>query len=621
MIIYSGNKTDFIEKMPQLPDLLRDNIMRMLGEDTSENEFLSWKNSLRFMRDIVNVPSIPDDAGIALEYNIPVTNNRIDFIVTGTDDDGKSQIVIIELKQWSHVQKTDMDGIVITRYEDGLRETTHPSYQAACYASLLYDYKQAVQNREVYLHPCAYLHNMEDGLAINDNFYRNYTAKAPVFIKNEADRLRDFISTYIRRGDRQKALFVVENSQIRPSKNLMDSVNSMMKGNAVFKMIDAQKVAFQRILNSYTQYLSTGRKQVVIVKGGPGTGKTVIAVNLLSRMTTKGKSAAYVTKNNSPRNVIYRRLVDGGMGSASVDALFRSSSAYVDSITDIFDMLIVDEAHRLNAQSVTYQHVRGENQIKEIINAAKVSVFFIDEAQRVDIRDIGTCDEIRKWAEHFGCMISDDLQLTAQFRCGGSDEYLRWLDNLLEIQPSKQKLLSPSSYMLRICDTPNEVVREIKQKNRRNNKSRVVAGYCWPWTSQYSGKGYDIVIPEYRFRAQWNLKKDKTWSITEGSVNQIGCIHTCQGLEFDYVGVIIGKDLIYRDGHILTDPEERSKDDYSIHGYKKMMRTDPERTKILIDQIIKNTYRVLMTRGMKGCYLYVMDYELREYIKSRIIES
>ena len=216
-------------------------------------------------------------------------------------------------------------------------------------------------------------------------------------------------------------------------------------------------------------------------------------------------------------------------------------------------------------------------------------------------------------------MVNDDIQLTAQFRCGGSDVYLRWLDNLLEIRPSNQKFLTPSSYMLHICETPNEVVREIKQKNRRNNKSRVVAGFCWPWLSRDSAKGYDIVIPEHRFKAQWNLSRDDTWSITEGSVNQIGCIHTCQGLEFDYVGVIIGEDLICRNGHILVNPSKRSKDDYSIRGYKKMMLTDPEGTKDIIRQIIKNTYRVLMTRGMKGCYLYVMDNELREYIKSRII--
>ena len=618
MIIYSGNKSDFIAQQTMLPDILKRNVLERLGEDTSDNEYLSWQNSLTFMRRLMESPSIPDDAGVALEYNIPVTNNRIDFIVTGYDDEGKSQVIIIELKQWSHVQKTDMDGIVITRYEEGLRETTHPSYQAACYASLLYDYKQAVQDREVFLHPCAYLHNCEDDSAIKDGFYSTYTRKAPVFCKADTHALREFICSFIRKGDRQRGLFVIEDSVIRPSKGLMDSVSSMMKGNREFKMIDTQKVAFQRILRAFESYKATGTKQVVIVEGGPGTGKSVIAIHLLQHVIAQKRMAAYITKNAAPRNVFYRKLVDGGMPAPSVRALFKSSAAFVDVSPNQFDMLIVDEAHRLNKQSQSGYQTRGENQVKEIIRAAKVAVFFIDEAQRIDIKDIGTVDEITKWSFEYECDL-DFVRLTAQFRCSGSDEFLQWVDNLLEIHPSPQTHIHKENYAIKVCDTPNELVREIKQKNRSNNKSRVVAGFCWDWTSRNDPKVMDIVIPEYRFKAQWNLSSDNTWSISEGSVQQIGCIHTCQGLEFDYVGVIIGPDIIYRDGHILVDPSKRSKDDRTTFGWKKLAQTDPDGAKSIVRQIIKNTYRTLMTRGMKGCFLYVMDNQLREYIKSRII--
>ena len=616
MIIYSGNKTDFIAREPELPKYLRKTIMERLGEETSDNEFLSWKNSLSFMRTLMDTPMIPDDAGVALEYNIPVTNNRIDFIVTGLSPDGKSQVIIIELKQWSSVQKTDMDGIVITRYEDGLKETTHPSYQATCYASLLYDYKEAVQKREVTLHPCAYLHNCADDSVVKDAFYAPYTSKAPVFCESDQEKLREFICTYIRKGDQQKGLFVIEDSQIRPSQNLVDSITKMMNHQRVFNMIDTQKVAYQKILSAFDKYKRTGKKQVVIIEGGPGTGKSVIAVNLLQKVIREGRMAAYVTKNAAPRNVFYRKLVDGGMGATNVHALFKSSIVFCDLPSDQFDMLIVDEAHRLNEKSGRFS--RGENQVKEIINCSKVAAFFIDEAQRVDIKDIGSKAEIRKWANFYGCEIDDSITLTAQFRCCGSDEYLQWVDQLLEIHQTRQVYLSKESYDLKICETPNELLREIKQKNRNNNKSRCVAGYCWEWISRTDPSKMDIVIPEHKFRAQWNLSNDDTWSISTGSVSQIGCIHTCQGLEFDYVGVIIGPDIIYRDGHILVDPSKRSPDDYTIRGYKTMMKSDLEGTKNLIRQIIKNTYRTLMTRGMKGCYLYVTDKGLREYIRSRI---
>jgi DUF2075 family protein len=306
------------------------------------------------------------------------------------------------------------------------------------------------------------------------------------------------------------------------------------------------------------------------------------------------------------------------MGAKNVNALFKSSAAFCDMPENQFDMLIVDEAHRLNLTGSRYSH--SQNQPKEIIKASKVSVFFIDENQRVDIKDMGSKDEVMKWAHFFNCEVDESLELISQFRCGGSDDYMRWLDQLLEIRDTGQKFLSSNSYPIKVCETPGEVMREIKQKNRRNNKSRCVAGYCWSWPEKERNNPnyYSINIPEHHFKAQWNLDNDQTWSISEGSVSQVGCIHTCQGLEFDYVGVIIGPDLLYRDGHIMVDPSKRASDDFSLRGYKEMMKRDSEGTKELVRQIIKNKYRTLMSRGMKGCYLYVMDEPLKEYIKSRI---
>ena len=614
MIIYSCDKSDFIAKQETIPDILKVNVLERLGEETSDNEYLSWKNSLAFMRRLLETSTIPDDAGIALEYNIPVTNNRIDFIVTGYDDIGRSQVVVIELKQWSSAEKTDMDGVVRTRYEDGLKETTHPSYQAFTYCMLLQDYKEAVQKHIVKLKAAAYLHNCEDTSPLKDSFYEHYTRYVPVYGKNDTDELRLFLSKYIRKGDRQKGIFVIENSQIRPSKNLMDSVASMMKGNREFRMIGEQQVVLQHILKAMDVYEQTLQKQVLIIKGGPGTGKSVIAVNALSEVIKKGKVAMYVSKNAQPRKVFYRKLVDGGLGSKNVNALFKSSDTFADAKPNEFDMLLVDEAHRLSRKGGQYSH--SVNQVKETINAAKVTVFFIDEAQRVSLEDIGSIQEITLWAERLQAKVST-FEMKAQFRCGGSDEYMMWLDDLLQIRPSNFKLLGKENYDFRVMDNPREMMSEIRKNNRRN-KSRMVAGYCWEWVSRKDTTKKDIVFPEYKFAYQWNLLSDQTWSITPGSVNQIGCIHTCQGLEFDYVGVIIGPDIIYRDGKILVDPSKRAKDDFTIHGYKKMMNSDPEGTKEIVRQIIKNTYRTLMSRGMKGCFVYVMDEELRNYIKSRI---
>lgn len=263
----------------------------------------------------------------------------------------------------------------------------------------------------------------------------------------------------------------------------------------------------------------------------------------------------------------------------------------------------------------------GENQIKEIINAAKFSVFFIDEEQKVTLKDIGTIDSIRKFAGELGAEC-ETIVLESQFRCNGSDGYLAWLDNLLDIKKTANFSDMDFNYDFQVFDDPNEMRKAIIEKNKINNKSRIVAGYCWDWIKE--GKNdtsfYDITIPKYQFGMSWNLgDKSQTWAIEPDSVNEAGCIHTCQGLELDYVGVIIGDDLVYRDGKIITDVTRRAKTDQSVKGYKKLLNQDPERATALLDKIIKDTYKVLMTRGMKGCYVFCTDDELRKHIK-RIIK-
>lgn len=619
MIIYSNIKSDFINDLPNIPSILKNSILKKLGEESSEGEVLSWKNSLRYMADVINSDLIPDDAGIALEYNIPVTNNRIDFIISGYNSEDKLQLILVELKQWEKVSATDKDGIVVTCYSEGLRETTHPSYQVASYASLLYDYKEAVQNREVWLHPCAYLHNyLNDGELFKDS-YAKYLTLAQVFCKGDEDKLTDFIASYIHKGDRQKSIYVIENSKIVPSKSLIDCVVRMAEGHPEFKMVDDQKVVYQNILWAYEQYLKTSQKQVVIVEGGPGTGKSVIAIKALVEMTRRKLLAHYITKNAAPRNVMYSKFMGVNGVHASIKYLFKSSGIYYDKSSNEFDMLIADEAHRLQEHSGAYGNL-GENQMKEIINAAKVSVFFIDEKQIVSFSDIGSVSAINNFAKSFNAN-NIHLKLTSQFRCSGSDEYMNWLDHLLQYDEKKPIHLSGTTYEFHVLDSPEDVMHEIKLRNRWRNKSRMVAGYCWPWASKKDPKANDITFDFCNFSYQWNLASDKTWSISKGSVEQIGCIHTCQGLEFEYVGVIIGDDLICRNGEILVNPSKRATDDFSIRGWKKLIKDKPSETKNLLRLIIKNTYRTLLTRGMKGCFVYACDPELQEYLKKYCISN
>jgi uncharacterized protein len=489
-----------------------------------------------------------------------------------------------------------------------------PSYQAWSYAELLRGFNEAVYEGDIRLHPCAYLHNCQDGSVLDSDFYRPWVSQAPLFVKGQVDRLRAFIKRWIRYGDRNEILVRIDGGRLRPSKSLADSLAGLMKGNREFTMIDDQKLVFERALH-LVRTTPAGEKRVLIVHGGPGTGKSVVALNLLVALTKDRDLVQYVTKNAAPR-AVYEGKLTGTMSRTKYSNLFRGSGAFTAAEQGTFRALVVDEAHRLNEKSGLYQNL-GDNQVKELIHAADVTVFFLDEDQRVTLQDIGTRDEIVFWAEEAGAGI-DEMWLQSQFRCNGSDGYLAWLDHVLGVRETPHVDLSTLDYDydFRVCDSPNEVRELIEARNEHANRSRLVAGYCWDWSSKKNPAAWDVEIPEHDFRMRWNLTEHGSgWLSHPESIHEIGCIHTCQGLELDYVGVIIGGDLVVEDGKPVTRPEARSKHDRSIRGFKKRLKADPERARAEARMIILNTYRTLMTRGLKGCYVYAVDPELRAYLK------
>ena len=377
-------------------------------------------------------------------------------------------------------------------------------------------------------------------------------------------------------------------------------------------MIDEQKIVYEEALR-LAKKAREGDKQVLIVQGGPGTGKSVVAIHLLANLTSQQELVHYVSKNSAPRKV-FAEVLAGDIPRATLSQLFVSSDKFVDVEADTFGCLLVDEAHRLTEKSGFMGNL-GENQIKEIIRSAKCTVFFLDEDQRISLKDIGTKAAIEKWAGECRAEVSE-LDLPSQFRCNGSDGYIAWLDNVLDIHPSANDTLEGIDYDFRVFDDPSQMAEEIELLNT-NNKARLLAGYCWRWVSKGNPQLDDIVFPEFGFAKKWNLVDDgQTWIIQPESINEIGCIHTCQGLELDYAGVIIGPDLrMSEDGTVLTDPAARASQDKTVRGWMTMANDDPERARKLTDAIIKNTYRVLMSRGMKGCFVYAVDPVLRGWLK------
>ena len=617
MIVYNETKGQFVAdvKNSVIADKILDCIRQRGLNAGHESEFISWENSMQFMRNIVDDQDIEDDVRVAIEYNIPLTSKRVDFSIYGSDTNKNDNVVIVELKQWQEadIVANDMCYCVKTYVGRANNIVCHPSYQAYSYARFLRNYSQTISDNNIKIIPCAYLHNYkpEKRYVLDHPIFREWTEEAPFFIKNQVQEFSDFVKKFVsKKSSNGDILYFIDNGRIKPTKALQDTLVSMVKGNKEFILLDEQAVIYDMCLKTMAQCKQDGKKRTIVIQGGAGTGKSVLAVNLLMEYIKQGLNASYVTKNSAPRNAFLnilthsdaRRIVD-------IRALFRSPFGLSNIPTNLYDCLIVDEAHRLVKKM--YGDWNGENQVKECINASLLTIFMLDEDQAITTKDIGSVAEIEEWCKKLNSrmIFNEETKLVSQFRCNGSDAYIQFLNNILQRNEEEVFVdLTELNYEFKVFDTPAEMRNALFKKNLINNKSRMVAGYCYDWNvKNYRGE-WDIIIGS--FKAKWNLADDSIWAINPDSFEEVGCIHTAQGLEFDYVGVIIGKDLTYNPttNKVETHQEAISKDDKSS-GIRTVRNPQEAR------RLILNTYKVLMNRGQKGCYVYCEDEALRNYFK------
>ena len=525
MLVYQATKSEFMDDVER--DEIVEHITRAFEQRVHRanvGEVRSWQNSMQHMYKVLNSPDIPGECGVAIEFGVPYTSSRIDFLLTGSaapelPNPTYDAAVIIELKQWSELEAVDgKDDLVRTFVGRANRVVPHPSYQAWSYARMIEDYNEAVRKEQIVLLPCAYLHNYHapDGDdPLYDPRYADSLESAPAFCAGDVFKLRAFICKHISRGNDGAVLYRIESGRLKPSKSLQDALSGMLEGNDEFVMIDDQKVVFETALELARQSRADKRKRVMIVRGGPGTGKSVVAVNLLVRLTAEDMVCQYVSKNSAPRNVYSRLLRARKRTKAYIDNLFRGSGQYVDIRRDSFDALVIDEAHRLNEKSGLYGNL-GDNQTRELIDAARFSIFFIDESQRVTLKDAGNAAEIRELAAAAGADV-EEMELASQFRCNGSDSYLEWLDDALGIRAALDPDFTDFDYDFRVFDDPNQLLAAIVERNDERNKARVVAGYCWEWPTGTRGSraAGHVSLPEHGFAKSWNLDSSTTWAIDD----------------------------------------------------------------------------------------------------------
>lgn len=619
MIVYEDSKKGFVEDVKSncIADRIADKIREHGINAGQEREYVSWQNSLQSMRNIVDDNEIDDDVKIAIEYSIPLTSKRVDFIISGADSDNHDNVVLVELKQWqkAEVVDDDMHYCVKTFVGGNDRIVCHPSYQAYSYSCFIRNYSQTVLDKGINLVPCAYLHNYDPKFKPNlsNSIYREWVGEAPFFVRDEAEVFSAFIKKYVtRKSSDGDLLYKIDHGRLKPTKALQDSLASMVKGNKEFMLLDEQAVCYDMCLKTMAKCKEDGRKRTIIIQGGPGTGKSVLAVNLLMEYISKSLNASYVTKNSAPRKAFLSLLTNSDAKKlVNIKQLFRSPFGLSNVPCNTYDCLIVDEAHRLVKKM--YGDWNGENQVKECISASLLSIFLLDEDQAVTNKDIGSVDEIRKWCVALGSILKmpEEANLVSQFRCNGSDAYIQFVDDVLQRNGESVSVdLSELNFDFRVFDNASDLREALRKKNSVNNKSRMVAGYCYDWNVKHCRGEYDILLPG-GFRAKWNLENDDIWAINPESFEEVGCIHTAQGLEFDYVGVLIGKDLRYdtNSGNVITDKSRISKDDKSS-GIRSSNDAQARR-------LILNTYKTLLTRGQKGCYVYCEDQALSEYMKRK----
>ena len=615
MIIYNDSLANFRNDV--LLNAMQGILLSKLREKGlsggSQSEVNSWNNSLHFMKDVLEDTYFSPDCQVAIEYNIPQTSKRVDFMIMGNTNN-EDHVVIVELKQWAKVEKVDdsCDHSIMSDLKTH-EPVAHPSYQAYSYKCLILDYCDDEHVNTKTVKPCAYLHNLGEKYrpVIEDNLYGEWTEEAPVFLQQDVLKMRNFIKQYIQlKAEDDSLLYKIEEGRLRPTKSLQDALDSMLCGNEEFHMIDEQVVAYDKIMKAIKESHNDNRKHVIIITGGPGTGKSVLAINVLAKCIIDLKlNASYITKNMAPRKCYANLLTKGNAKKMiNLQKAIQSPWCLPNTIYNGLDVGIYDEAHRMQKKPYRYS---GNDMLEDAIKAAKVCVFFVDDDQRITIDDKYDVDAIIAYAKRENAVVHKPYELISQFRCDGSDGYISFLNNLLEIKQTANTTFEFNKLKIKVFDNPVQMRDELRELNKINNKTRMIAGYCYDWNVKKHRGEWDIELP-YGFKAKWNLQNDDHWAVNPNSFEEVGCIHTCQGMEFDYVGVFIGKDLYYDKEHVKTNRNAISKDDGSS-GIRLRTTTDEE-----ADKLIRRTYKVLLTRGLKGCYIYCEDDKLSDYLKTAL---
>jgi hypothetical protein len=620
--LYQGTSEQFIADAIQarLAGQLAQRYFDEFRYKPAPSEVTSWQNSLRAMANVLQLADMRDQ-GILVELKLPLTSKRLDVMVTGSNPIVGDAAVIVELKQWTEVGRSNITDCVTATYGGGhQKDVLHPSRQVGQYQRYLMDTHPAFSEGAIDLQACSYLHNAQfDAKSpLYADGFEALLALNPLFAGNQSSKLADFLDLHVSGPDDGSVLESVAATAFKPGKRLLDHVAKVIANEPAFVLLDEQLVTFNAIMDSVRAAGQNKQEVVFLVQGGPGTGKSVIAINLVAELSKLGLRTLHLTGSKAFTENL-RKIV--GARAGAVFKYFRDTATL--AADDKLDVAILDEAHRIRTISTsrfTPAKARtGKAQIDDILDSTSTSVFFIDDLQVVRPGEVGSTDLIREAAAKRSIEIRE-FELEAQFRSNGSDSFIQWVDNTLELARTPQVLWPmDDDFDFRIVPSVRELDRLIRERAGEGSTARLVAGFCWPWSNPDAN---GELVPDVKvgdWEMPWNaqagagklapgIPKSDFWASDPNGINEVGCVYTAQGFEFDYVGVIFGPDLVYRpmEGGWLGQPKE-SFDRVVSRGVTIAEFTD----------FVKSTYRVLLTRGLRGCYVAFVDQATRDFVLSR----
>jgi uncharacterized protein len=587
-----------------------------------ESERRSWRSSLPALAADLSEAGL-GAVEVLMEHRLPMTSKRADVVLAGVHPrTGEPSYVVVELKQWSHARRWETSDTLLDVDGARYRPVLHPSLQVDGYVDYLRDFVAVLSAAPESIVGVAYLHNAsEDG--ITDLRTPGLETASRLFTGQRRGDFHEFLRSRLAPASGVRAADALLSSRIAPSRQLLSVAADEIQQREQFRLLDEQQVAYELVMNAVRAASRDDTKTVVVVAGGPGSGKSVIALSLLGALAREGRAVMHGTGSRSFTQTL--RSV-AGRGSPRTRNLFAYFNSFMTAERNGLDVLILDEAHRLRTTSVnryTRKEIRSvaRPQVDELFDAARVPVFLLDEHQVVRPGEMGSVHEIRDHAERRGLHVLE-VDLHGQFRSGGSEAWIEWVLRLLGIVPGGPvPWVGDVPFAVEVADDPADLERRLRSRLSSGMNARMTAGYCWPWSDP---RPDDTLVDDVRigdWSRPWNLRGDRAvgaappsalWATAEGGFEQVGCVYTAQGFEYSWNGVILGPDLVWRGDRWVAKRQHNRDPDF---------RSTKSVDDASFERLVRNVYKVLLTRGMVGTVLYSTDDETQAKLRSLMVPS